>query len=78
VQKVTLEDAQKHLPELVRNLPREGELLITDADRPVARLMPVPERTSLRNSKPQSVGGVLRPYPDPEDDILREMLDGRP
>jgi len=77
VQKVTIEEAQKHFSELVRNLPSEGELLITDADRPVARLSPITDRTSLRDLKPQSVGAVLRPYPSAEDDLLDDMLDGR-
>lgn len=77
MQKVTLDDAKEHLAELVRNLPREGELLITDADQPVARLSPVIDRTSLRNLKPHSIGAVLRPYPSPEDDVLGKMLDGR-
>ena len=74
---MTLDDAQKHLTELVHNLSREGELLITDADRPVARLSPITDRTSLRDLKPQSVGALLRPYPSPDDDILGEMRDGR-
>ena len=78
MQKVTLEEAQKHLAELVRELPLEGEVMITDADRPVARLTPATTRTSLRDLKPQSIGAVLRPFPSPEDDTLGEMLDARP
>ena len=75
---VTLEEAQQHLPELVRNLAREGELLITDADQPVARLSLVAPRTTLRQLEPVSVGPVLRPFPEPSDDTLGEMLDSRP
>ena len=75
MQKVTLDEAQKRLPELVRSLNREGELLITDHDRPVARLAPATDRTSLRDLKPCSVGAVLRPFPAPDDDLLSEMLD---
>ena len=52
-------------------------MLITDANKPVAKLSTVTERTTLRDLKPQSVGAVLRPFPSPEDDILREMLDAR-
>jgi prevent-host-death family protein len=77
MQTVTLDEAQKHLAELVRELGREGELLITDAEKPVARLSSVAERTTLRALKPQSVGAVLRPFPSPEDDTLGEMLDCR-
>jgi antitoxin (DNA-binding transcriptional repressor) of toxin-antitoxin stability system len=72
---VTLSEAQQHLPELVRDLAREGDLLITDANQPVARLSLVPPRTSLRNLEPKSVGAVLRPFPSPSDDTLGEMLE---
>ena len=78
MQTVTLTEAQKHLAELVRDLGREGELLITDAEKPVARLAPVNAQTSLRDLKPQSVGAVLRPIPSSDDDPLGEMLDSRP
>jgi len=77
MQTVTLDEAQKHLAELVRDLGREGELLITDAEKPVAKLSGVAERTTLRNLKPTSVGAVLRPFPSPQDDTLGEMLDSR-
>jgi antitoxin (DNA-binding transcriptional repressor) of toxin-antitoxin stability system len=74
---VTLGEAQKHLPELVRQLGREGELLITDAEKPVAKLSSVTEHPSLRDLKPKSIGAVLRPFPSPEDDMLGEMRDAR-
>lgn len=77
MQTVTLSEAQKHLWELVRELPRQGELLITDEDKPVARLTAVAAQTSLRQLQPRSVGAVLRPFPSPEDDTLGEMLDAR-
>jgi len=77
MQTVTLSEAQKHLLELVRGLAREGELLITDADKPVARLSSVSPKTSLRQLEPRSVGAVLHPFPAPEDDTLGEMLDAR-
>ncbi|MCI0534593.1 MAG: type II toxin-antitoxin system Phd/YefM family antitoxin [Verrucomicrobiales bacterium] len=78
MQTVTLAEAQQHLTELVRDLARQGEWVITDADKPVARLAPVSTPTSLRDLKPASVGAVLRPFPSAEDDVLGEMLDGRP
>ncbi|MGO8700488.1 MAG: type II toxin-antitoxin system Phd/YefM family antitoxin [Limisphaerales bacterium] len=77
MQTVTLSEAQKHLLELVRDLPREGELLITEANQPVARLSPVTARASLRHLEPKSVGAVLRPFPSPLDDTLGEMLGPR-
>ena len=73
MQTVTLDEAQKHLAKLVHELPREGELVITDDDKPVAKLSSITGRTSLRDLKPVSVGAVLRPFPAPEDDVLAEM-----
>jgi len=78
MQTLTLSEAQQHLRELVRGLTREGELVITDADQPVAKLSPLPARGSLRDLRPKSVGAVLRPFPSPDDDTLGEMLDARP
>lgn len=75
---VTLPEAQKHLAELVRDLARKGEFVITDADQPVAKLSSLSPRPSLRDLKPRSVGAILRPFPSPEDDLLSEMLEGRP
>jgi antitoxin (DNA-binding transcriptional repressor) of toxin-antitoxin stability system len=77
MQTVTLPEAQKHLAELVRGLLREGEVVITDADRPVAKLSPLAPRPSLRDLKPQSVGAILRPFPSNADDILGEMLEAQ-
>jgi len=72
---VTLDEAQRRLPDLVRRLEQEGEMLITDADHPVARLSRPSDRPSLRDLKPASVGAVLRPLSLPDDDLLGEMLD---
>jgi antitoxin (DNA-binding transcriptional repressor) of toxin-antitoxin stability system len=76
---VRLSEAQQHLVELVHDLARQGEVLITHDNRPVARLSPVTAvgHTSLRDLKPASVGAVLRPFPVPDDDVLDEMLDTR-
>ena len=78
MQTVSLAEAQQHLAELVRDLAREGELVITDADKPVALLSPLHTQTSLRHLRPQSVGALLRPFPSSEDDTLGEMLNSRP
>jgi len=75
MQTLTLPEAQQHLIELVHDLRREGELVITDADKPVAKLSPISAHISLRDLSPKSVGAVLRPFPSSEDDILGEMLD---
>ena len=58
MQTLTLPEAQQHLIELVHDLRREGELVITDADKPVARLSPISALISLRDLSPKSVGAV--------------------
>ena len=74
MQTVSLDHAQQHLAELVQDLAREGEVVITSGDKPVARLVAASARPSLREIKPSSVGTVLRPFPSSEDDLLEEML----
>jgi|GEM_PF-1608516 len=74
---VTLLEAQQHLPQLVRNLALEAELVITDADKPVARLSLVTPQTSAGNLEPKSVGAMLKPFPSADDDTLGEILDAR-
>lgn len=78
MQTLTLTEAQEHLPDLVRGLERDAELVITDADIPVAKLVSLAPGTSLRDLRPKSVGAILRPFPAPNDDLLGEMLNARP
>jgi antitoxin (DNA-binding transcriptional repressor) of toxin-antitoxin stability system len=78
MQTLTLPEAQQQLTELVRGLGRGAEWVITDADKPVAKLSLVTAGASLRDLQPKSVGAVLRPFPSPDDDTLGEMLDARP
>ncbi|NJM55548.1 MAG: hypothetical protein HC841_06205 [Verrucomicrobiae bacterium] len=75
---VTLAEAESSLGELVRRLATEGEILITDGQKPVATLTaPQTGGHSLLEFKPRSVGEVLRPVPHPDDDLLGEMLAGK-
>ena len=74
---ITLSEAQVSLGELVKRLSTEGEIVITDGTRPVARLSPAQAGRSLLDFKPRSVGKILRPIPHPDDDILGEMLDNK-
>ena len=75
---MTLPEAQQHLTELVRNLALDGDLVITDADKPIAKLSLLPTRPSLKDLQPKSVGAVLRPFPSADDDLLGEMLESKP
>ncbi len=42
MQTVTFDEAQRDLVKLARDLAHEGELVITDADKPVANLRAFP------------------------------------
>lgn len=77
---VSLSEAQQNLVKLVHDLEQEREIIITDNCRPVARLAAVPSlnsNVSLRDLKPVSVGAILRPYPQKDEDILGEMIEPR-
>ena len=50
---VTLEEAKAHLPELIAQLAPGEEVVITDNQQPVARLLPV-------KSQPQRKLGTMR------------------
>jgi prevent-host-death family protein len=71
---VELEEARANLSELIESASAGEEIIITKGAKPVARLSAPAESTSLRDLKPSSVGGVLRPITGGEDDILDEML----
>jgi antitoxin (DNA-binding transcriptional repressor) of toxin-antitoxin stability system len=76
VSTITVTEAQERLPELLARLSTEGEWIITGAHGPMARLSAVGPResaASLRQLRPESVGSLLRPYPDVSDDLLGEM-----
>jgi antitoxin (DNA-binding transcriptional repressor) of toxin-antitoxin stability system len=80
MQTVTIEEAQARLPELIAALPSEGSIVITRGAQTVAK-MTAPEtekparQRSMLDVPPVSLGEPLRPYPDPADDILGEMLE---
>jgi len=76
MQTVTLDEAQKHLAELVRELGRQGELLITDAEKPVAKLSAVTAtaaRTSI-HAEVEAITGLVPPDGDPEGEYRRHLL----
>ncbi len=57
--RVSLNEAQARLPELVKGLASGDEVLITDGDEPVARLVGQGRRTD-RMRQPGSAKGKLR------------------
>lgn len=70
---ITVQEAQSKFPELLGNLETTGDVIIHDSGRPIAKLTPI-RGTSLRDLAPTSIGGLLRPYPNEQDDLLGEML----
>ena len=76
MQTVTLDEAQKHLVELVRELGREGELLITDAEKPVAKLSAVTAATTrpMIHAEVEAITGLVPPDGDPEVEYRRHLL----
>ena len=63
---------------MVLDFAVQGDLVITDADKPIAKLSFLSSRPSLKDLQPRSVGAILRPFPSADDDLLGEMLDARP
>lgn len=76
VVEISLEQAQQRLPELVKGLGRGDEIVITDHDRPVARLsQPLPK--PRRRRTPGSAKGRLRILVD-DDTHLEDFGDYMP
>jgi prevent-host-death family protein len=73
---VTIEEARRDLDGLLRKLSEEQEIVITDGNKPLARIIPA-QRPSVLDFKPRSVGKLLRSSPHSDDDILGEMLDNK-
>ena len=68
---VSMEEAQAHLPELVARLGRGEELIITQDQRPVAKLV----RENLNDRQPRTPGnckGMLTIVSD-DDEHLRDF-----
>jgi antitoxin (DNA-binding transcriptional repressor) of toxin-antitoxin stability system len=77
---VSIPEAQRDLPKLLKNLNGGGAFLIADSGNIVARVDSVAtpaKRPSLRDIKPSSVGALLKPLNSADDDILGEMLDSQ-
>lgn len=78
MQSITLEEAQKHLPELVHNLAVEGDLLLLEAGRPVARLVRAEAFTDQDCAAlATSLQGVGRKYLQPGADPIRDLITQR-
>jgi antitoxin (DNA-binding transcriptional repressor) of toxin-antitoxin stability system len=73
---VSLPEAQRDLPKLIRGLSDGGTFLIMDQGKPVARVDSIKANepiSSLRDIRPTSVGALLKPL-DLTEDLLDEMI----
>ncbi len=76
---VTLEEAASHLPELVREAHGGEEILFTEGQRPVAKLVPVGDDTPAPSeiARLATAGGAfdwLADEPDLYDDTCGEAI----
>jgi prevent-host-death family protein len=74
---VTIQEAQARLSELIRGLTPGDELLVTENDQPVARIVPVAKPSERNPRQPGTLRGtVLYMAPDfdaPLDDFKEYM-----
>ncbi len=73
---VTIEEAQAKLPELIAQLPAGEELIITQDERPVARLSAEP-RPERKPRKAGSARGILEIVAD-DDEHLKDFEEYMP
>jgi antitoxin (DNA-binding transcriptional repressor) of toxin-antitoxin stability system len=76
IMSVSLDEAQARLPELVKQLGRGDEVLITEGDETVARLVSQGRGTG-RTRKPGSARGKLRIVVE-DDEHLADFKDYMP
>jgi prevent-host-death family protein len=73
---VTIQEAQAALPDLIRRMMPGEELVITENDRPVAKLVAAPPE---RSKKPRQLGTMrgtvlsMEHFDDPLDDFKEYM-----
>lgn len=73
---VSIPEAQRDLPKLIRGLSEGGTFVIMDEGKAVARVDSIKAdelRGSLREIRPSSVGALLKPLNFTED-LLGEMI----
>ncbi len=62
---ISIEEAQSNLPDLIHHLAANEEVIITERNQPVARLLPVAKETRRQPRRPGTLrGSVLFMAPD--------------
>lgn len=74
IERIALEDVAAHLSELVEEVRRGGEVVITDGDEPVARLVSYPqaERTP-RFGSAKGLITIADDFDEPLEDLEEYM-----
>lgn len=74
MQQINLDQASKHLPELIEAAIKGEEIIITKDDQPVAKLVPVPPVKKRRPAKAGSAKGLVT-IADDFDEPLEDFKD---
>lgn len=72
---VTLEEAQAHLAELISKLAPGEEIVITDNQQPVARLLPVKSKAQRKLGTMQGTIKYIAPDFDAPLDDFKEYME---
>jgi len=76
MRQVTVREMRALLPEIEQALRTEGELVLTKRGRPVARLMPIPDRTPASLST-RELRARMTPSIVPSEVLIRQDRDER-
>lgn len=74
MQQINLNEASKHLSELIDAANKGEEIIITKDDQPVAKLVPVPPVKTRRPAKAGSAKGLVT-IADDFDEPLEDFKD---
>ena len=76
MQQINLNEASKHLPELIEAAIKGEEIIITKDDQPIAKLVPVPPVKKRHPAKAGSAKGLVTiadDFDEPIDDFKDYM-----
>jgi antitoxin (DNA-binding transcriptional repressor) of toxin-antitoxin stability system len=75
---VTIREAQANLPDLIHNLGPDDELVITENNRPVAKLLPQPAVAKPGSRPPPGLGKGYITIISDDEDHLRDFAEYMP
>ena len=75
MRKVSIREIRELLPELEKGLAKEGEIIITRRNKPIARLLPV-DTPAARPSHAR-LRAAMKPLKQGSETLIREDRDAR-